>query len=86
MTLTPLPLSVSLELPAIQLYPSFGVFPSSPPPTTPIIQIREPNAEDKLIADIVRLGIGLARTYPKESAAFMLGFGLAALIDASRKS
>jgi hypothetical protein len=63
------------------------LFPiSSPQPTStsPTIQIRQPNAEDKMIADIVRLGVTVARKYPKQSAAFGFGFCLTALIDAAR--
>ena len=87
-TVTPSPLSVSLSLPSIQICPDPAFFPSSqtPAPIAPTIEVREPNAEDKMIADIVRLGVTVARRYPKESAAFALGFGIAALIDAARKN
>lgn len=86
-TLTLSPVSVLLTLPSLQLYPALTVYPNSQPPTdfSPTIEVRQPNTEDKLIADLVRLGISLARRYPNESAAFALGFTLGGLTEFSAK-
>lgn len=87
-TQTPSPISVSLTLPSIQVYPRLAVYQSSEQPTaiSRTIEVRQPNADDKMIADIVRLGVAVARRYPKESAAFAAGFCIAALIDAVRNN
>jgi hypothetical protein len=81
--LTSSPISLSFTLPPVQIYPQFAPLPS---PQPPLLEVRAPNAEDKIIADIVRLGVAVARRYPKETAAFAFGFGIAALIDATRNN
>lgn len=53
---------------------------------SPTIEVRQPNAEDKMIADMVRLGLAVVRRYPNECAAFVLGFCLAGVIDAARNN
>jgi hypothetical protein len=84
----PSPFSVSLTLPPIQLFPRLTIPTASPQSAamSATIEVRQPNTEDKVIADMVRLGLAVVRRYPNECAAFGLGFCVAALIDAARNN
>lgn len=79
---------LSLACVACQSDQSADPFPisSQPTSTSPTIEIREPNADYKMIADIACLSVTVARKCPKESAAFGFGFCLAELVDAARNS
>lgn len=78
--------AVSLTLPPIQIFPHLAIPTASQQSAamSPTIEVRQPNTEDKIIADMVRLVLAVVRRYPNECSAFMLGFCLAALIDAAR--
>ena len=80
--------TVSLTLPPIQILPHLTIPTASQQSAAipPTIEVRQPNAEDKMIADMVRLGLAVVRRYPNEFAAIVLGFCLAALIDAARNN
>jgi hypothetical protein len=80
--------AVSVSLPPIQIFPHLSIPTASQQSAamSPTIEVRQPNTEDKMIADMVRLGLAVVRKYPNECAAFVLGVSLAALIDAARNS
>ena len=80
--------AVSLTLPPIQISPHLTIPTASQQSVamSPTIEVRQPNAEDKMIADMVRLGLAVVRRYPNECAAFVLGFCLAGGIDAARNN